>query len=82
MNQTTLQKYPYHFEVEYQEENETFKSGGISYAVDWEEAATDIKLTYDNIISMYIEFFDSLSLNFPVETARKLKEFIVNENQF
>lgn len=81
MSQSTLQKYPYYFEVEYQIDNETFKSGGISYAVEWEEAVTDIKLAYDNIISMYIEFFDSLSLTFPVETARKLKEFI-NENQY
>lgn len=79
----TLSKYPYYFEVEYQEDGEeTLKSGGISYAVSWEEAATDIKLTYDNIISMYIEFFDSLNLTFPVETARKLKEFVKNENQY
>jgi hypothetical protein len=80
MEQTTLKKYPYYFEVECQDEEETTKSGGISYAVTWEEAAADIKSVYDNIISMYIEFFDSTALIFPIDTARKLKEFI-NENQ-
>lgn len=73
-------KYPFYFEVKIYDGEKYHEEGGFSYADDWDDAAHQLKNAYsDELITMYIEMFDTYSLCFKKETAQKIKEMIENE---
>jgi hypothetical protein len=75
---TTMNRYPYYFEVTTFEDGEECVSGGFSYAENYTEAAADISQAFgeSNIIDVKIEIFDTYEFTFPVEKARKIKEIM------
>lgn len=67
--------YPVYFEVKAYEGENYYDEGGFIYAKDWDDAAKQIAAIYGtDLVSMTIEFLDSLDLIMSLTRARKIKE--------